>query len=236
MNSIMQSIVEGRGVRAQRSGCLGWLIVAVALAIAAPALAGDVAAPTYLRMKKVEFVDEHSFEKPLVAWTLLLPPDWSLKGKVAWDSKNTCVATSFRASSPDGRTAVEAFPADFWSWWDNPAMRKFIAQERQVKFAPPLAARDYLSKYFLPRARPGARVVGAEVDPETARAVSNLVRQAKEEIAKAGTKVQLRADTARLHIAYDRQGQSQEEWLSAPLFPMKLSAYPWSTARARHSS
>ena len=231
MNSIMQSIIEGRGVRAERLGCPGWLIAAVALAIAAPALAGAAAAPAYFRMKKVEVVDAHSFEKPLTAATLLIPTNWSLESKVARDPKNNCPATQvragFRASSPDGRIAVELFPGAYWNWSDDPAARQHLEQGRRVRaqygtkdcdIGPPLAARDFLSKYFLPRVRPGARLLGADVDPEAAQGVSNQVRQAEEQIAKAGAQVRLRADTARLHIAYDQQGQSQEEWLSGITF------------------
>jgi hypothetical protein len=206
------------------------LLVSVA-ATAGRASADDAAPAVYFRMKLVKVLDAHGFEKPLTAVTLLVPIDWTLRGGVEYQPKNICTATlarvSFRAASPDGRTAVEHFPAAAWSWSDSLGTRQFMEQDRQTKarfgmkgcdIGPPLLARDYLSRVLLPAARPGARVQGEEADPEADKAVRDMARSVETEMSRVGVPTRVKADTARLRIAYDKDGQRQEEWVTALTF------------------
>jgi hypothetical protein len=178
-------------------------------------------------MKLVEVVDAHGFERPLRALTLLVPADWKLQGSVTYDPKNICTATlarvAFRAASPDGRLAVELLPAAAWTWSDHAGTRGFMEQDRQTKarfglkgcdMGPPLLAKEYLSRVVVPGARRGARVVGTEVDPEAAKVVQEMARSVESQMKKAGVPMRVKADTARLRIAYDRDGK-REEWLTA---------------------
>ncbi len=202
------------------------LAAAMTLVLAGGAHAGD-ASPGYLRMKLVKIVDAKGFEKPLTAVTLLVPTDWTLRSDVHFELKTACtddlVRVSFVASSPDGRTFVELFPSASWTWSDDASTRHFLEQDRQMKaqfgmkscaMAPPSSARDYLAKQLLPRVRPGARIVAAEADPEAQRSVAAAVGQLEEQLRRAGVQVRIRADTARLRIAWDRNGQPEEEWVS----------------------
>lgn len=193
--------------------------------------AGDGGPPAYFRMKLVKILDRHGFEKPLTAVTLLVPTDWTVEGGVGYEPKNICTATlarvSFRAASPDGRVAVEHFPAAAWSWSDSPSTRQFMEQDRQAKaqfgmkgcdIGPPLLASDYLSRVLVPRVRPGARVEGVEPDPEAEKAAQDMARSVESEMSRVGVPARMKADTARLRIAYDRKGQRQEEWVTAMTF------------------
>jgi len=199
----------------------------VAAAVLASPARGAEAPPGFYRMKRVQVVDQHGFEKPMTALTVLVPTDWSFQGDVTFDPKNACTATlvqvSFRATSPDGRTAVELFPGAAWGWSDDPGTRQFMERDLEAKarfgrkgcpVGPPLSAKEYLSRNLLGRARPGARVVGSEVDPKAAKAVAELVRQAEAQAAQVGLRMQLRADTAQVRIEYGREGQAEEEWLT----------------------
>jgi hypothetical protein len=105
--------------------------------------------------------------------------------------------------------------------------RQFLEQDRQTKaqygmrgceVGPPLPARDYLTRHLVPRARAGARVTGSDVDPEAARGAAAMVRQLEADLARAGVQARLRADTARVRVAYDRAGRPEEEWLTALTF------------------
>src|SRR5579884_1523918 len=40
--------------------------------------------PDYLRLKRVELVDPHGFERPIPALSLLIPSDWTFAGQVVW--------------------------------------------------------------------------------------------------------------------------------------------------------
>jgi len=203
------------------------LAAGVAVALAVGTWAAEPAPQGYYRMKLVKVVDLHGFEKPMTALTVLVPTDWSFQGEVRIDPKNACTATlvqvSFRATSPDGRTAVELFPGAAWSWSDDPATRQLLERDRQAKarfgrkgcpVGPPLSAKDYLSRSLAARARPGARIVESEVDPQAAKALAGLVKQAEAQAAQVGLTMQLRADTARIRIEYDREGKPEEEWLT----------------------
>jgi len=207
------------------------LLVASLLAIPAAAQGAEAGQAGYFRMKLVKVVDRHGFEKPLTAATLLVPTDWTFQGEVKYDPKNGCVATlaevSFRAASPDGRTAVELFPAAAWTWSDDPATRQFMEQDRQMRarygtrgcpIGAPLSAKDYLTRYVAGRARPGARVTGGDVDAEAAKAVAQMARQVEEQASRAGVPTRMRADTARVRLEYQRQGQPEEEWLTGVVF------------------
>jgi len=216
-----------------------WLILTTAVSFGAPVRgwAGETPPPSYFRMKQVKVMDSHGFEKPLTALTLLVPTDWRLEGGVTYDPKNACTATmaavAFRAVSPDGRTAVELFPSGAWSWSDDPGTRQFMDQDRRTKaqfgmracdMGPPLAAKEYLSKHLVPRARSGARVLGVEVDPEAAKAVQQMARGVEAELAKVGVNARVKADTARVRVAYEQRGQPQEEWVAAVTYARAVPA------------
>jgi hypothetical protein len=210
----------------------GRVLAAVAIATLANSASGaESAGPGYFRMKLVKVVDRRGFEKPLTAVTLLVPTDWSFQGDVKYDPRNACTATlaevTFRAASPDGRTAVELFPMAAWNWSDDPMTRQFMERDLQTRaqygtrgcpIGPPLPAQDYVTRYVVGRARPGSRVTGTEADADAASLAAQLVRQAEAESAKVGLPTQIRADTVRVRVEYERQGQPEEEWFTAITF------------------
>ncbi len=214
-----------------RHRCWNGLFALIAMAAADRVSAAESAHPAYFRMKLVKVTDAHGFEKPTTAVTLLVPTDWSVQGGVSYDPKNTCYATlakvAFRAMSPDGRVAVEAFPATAWGWSDDPNTQQLMRQDLQNKaqfgvkgcdVAPPLLAKDYLSRVLVPTARPGARVLEADTDREAQKAAQELARSVESQMSGIGVPTRARADTARLRIAYDRRGQQVEEWVTAFTF------------------
>ena len=209
----------------------------VALGLAFATLAADRAEPSYLRMKLVKVVDKIGFEKPLTAMTVLIPTDWTFQGDVHFEPKNICTANlvtvTFRAASPDGRTSVELFPNEVWSWSDDATTRQFMQQDLQAKasfgmkgcpMGPPVAAKDFLTQNVVGRRRAGARVVSAEVDPEASRAVADQVRQLEAQAAKAGIPMRLRGDTARVKVESDRQGKPEDEWFAGVTFARGMPA------------
>lgn len=91
------------------------VMAVLALLVPVSALAAE---PGYLRMKRVEIVDRHGFEKPMTAMSLLVPSDWKFDGEVRFAQRvgnpEDLVRLAFRTSSPDGRLAIEMFPG--WGW------------------------------------------------------------------------------------------------------------------------
>jgi len=219
-------------MRRTAGGSWGRAFVILALAMpGTPARGAEPVGPAYLRMKLVKVLDRRGFEKPMTAVTLLVPTDWTFQGDVKYDPRNGCTATlaevTFRAASPDGRTAVELFPMAAWTWSDDPMTRQFMERDLQTRaqfgmrgcpVSPPLSAQEYLASHLVPRVRPGSRVTGAEADADVANLAAQLVRQAQEESAQAGLPTQVRADTVRLRVEHEREGQPGEEWFTGITF------------------
>jgi hypothetical protein len=96
-------------------------------------LAGLATEPGYLRLKRVEIVDRHGFEKPMPAMSMLVPTDWSFDGQIRYAQKvgdpSDLVRLAFRTASPDGRLAIEMFPGWSWAWADDPMMRQAMQNQ-----------------------------------------------------------------------------------------------------------
>jgi len=225
---------------------LGALAAAAVLLPGAARAAEPAAPPGFLRMKLVKIVDTNGFEKPLTALTMLIPPDWSLRSDVRYEPRTACVddlvRISFVASSPDGRTFVELFPASTWTWSDDASSRQFMEQDRKTKqqfgmkscaIGPPVGSRDFLSKQLLPRVRSGAKVLAAESDPEAQKALAKLVGEIEGQMKRAGLSMRIRADTSRLRIAWSRNGQPEEEWLTGVTFARGMLAPTYNAMTGR---
>ena len=202
-----------------------WLSAAMAVLLPLAGVAGE---PGYLRLKRVEIVDRHGFEKPMPAMSLLVPTDWSFDGEVRLAQRvgnpEDLVRLAFRTSSPDGRLAIEMFPGWGWTWADDPMMRQAIQSQNAMsaqlggarsEVAPPMSARDFLTRVAVPRLRPGARVLGTEPIPDLDQALQAQIKQAQAMAAQAGVQMRLRADQARARIQSASGKTPFEEWITA---------------------
>ena len=195
---------------------------------AAPPMASS-GHPAYYRMKRFNLMDEHGFERPIPAVTLLLPTDWKFQGEIQWGKGGGCTANmvqgGFRAVSADGRTAIEMFPGYNWQWTEDPGMRQALQANSQMmaqygqhgcEIAPPASASDFLRRYVLPRHRASAQVIGIEPLPQVIQQLQQQGRQTEAAYARQGMKASIRADAARAHIQYSPNGQPVvEEWVTA---------------------
>jgi len=207
-------------------------------ASAAPAPAGAASpratAPTgkggdYYRMKKVSVIDQHGFEKPLPALSLLVPTDWQFQGDTKYvptfgGCHENTVQVSFHANSPDGRVAVEMFPSYVWQWADDPGavqlMQTSARQSAQFggkpcETLPAMSAGDYLRRMVIPQARPNARVVAVEPMADVLQQTQEQARQYEQTAIQMGMRMRIRADAARALVEYSLNGQKVEEWLTA---------------------
>jgi hypothetical protein len=123
------------------------------------------------------------------------------------------VAARVRLSSPDRRHALEFLPLQSWSWADDPMMVQAIRQAQAVgqgcPAAPPMPAAEAVRQLYLPRFRPGARVIGVQPDAAAAQALRDQL--APTTALARGPQAVLRTDAARLRLA--AEGGS-EEWLA----------------------
>jgi hypothetical protein len=192
-------------------------------ASSAPAAQGD-----YYKMKLVKLMDEHGFERPIPAMTLLLPTDWQFQGGIQYGKIGGCNALNlqavFQATSGDGRLAMELLPKQNWQWSDDPNSQKFMQANNQsgarfgrqpCEVMPPLSAADFLKKMVVPKVRPGATLVAIEPIPDVYQQLQEQAHQAEAQAARAGLKNRIRADVARARLRYTLKGQPVEEWVTA---------------------
>ncbi len=188
----------------------------------------EVVKANYYRMKKVAVVDEHGFERPMQALTLLIPTDWQFQGSVQYNTNTAChpdiVHLAFRATSPDGRFAIEMFPDRHWMWSADPQMVRMLQMSNQqtaeygrksCELMAPMNAAQYLERYVVPGARRGANVLGVEPMPEMEQQLQQQAREDEATAARMGVRGQIRADVSRVRLAYNADRQQVEEWLVA---------------------
>jgi len=199
----------------------GWT-AALALLLPLPGLADS----SYLRLKRAEVIDQHGFEKPVPAMSVLIPVGWTFQGEVKLaqhiGDPADLVKLVFRTTSPDGRLAIELLPSWNWSWVDDPMMRQAIQNQSAMgaqlgraptQMMPPMTARDFLSKVAVPKLRPGAKLLGVEPIPDLDAALQSQVKQAQALASQAGLQTRLRADEARARIQLP--AGKAEEWITA---------------------
>ncbi|MFC2953105.1 hypothetical protein ACFOOP_14290 [Marinicaulis aureus] len=110
------------------------------------------------RVKRVEIIDRSGFEKPLTAYTMMVPVDWNGQGGVVWGQNMGCggggSTVNYSASSPDGRSGVQLMPSFSWSWnnFSGPG------QTGGCPFLQIGGIKQYI-EYLVSQTRPGARII-----------------------------------------------------------------------------
>jgi hypothetical protein len=215
-----------------RKMCLSGAVLVVICAALASA-ANDTktgAREPYYKMKQVQVIDQGGLGKPTPVADLLIPTDWKFEGNVQWANRGCftdLAAVSFRAQSPDGGLAIEAFPSFSWQFAKDPAVQKYLMMENQegakvglkpCPVNPPVPAADVLRKFVLPKYRQGKEVVTVEPIPDLDQSMNNRLPSVQQQAGRGGQSVQLRVDSARARLKYDLDGKPVEEWVTAVSF------------------
>lgn len=171
---------------------------AVLLGLLLAAAAAD-AAP--LRVQPVEIVDRQGFERPLRAYSMLLPAGWRHEGQVAWSpAAGGCrqpYHPRLNASASDGSEVISILPGEGWG---------------QGSFGPlapgcPMAAysgAEVWLRAWVQRHRPDARWLGWQprADASSAPVVQDL---------GGGAAMRQWREAGRATIAYSHQGRPVQE-------------------------
>jgi hypothetical protein len=201
--------------------------------VAAAALPAD---GSVYRMKLARIVDERSFEQPMTALTMLIPLDWQFQGGVQYGQGAGCHANLaqlvFRATSPDGRLAIELFPGNTWQWTDDVNMRNMMTASNQqmarlgahgCDIMAPMSADAYLRRNVVPSVRRSARVENSEQLPDTAPRLAQEARELEQTAARQGVRVNIRTDAGRVRVSYSQGSEAVEEWLTAMTFTIGMA-------------
>ncbi len=87
--------------------------VVAALIVSGVAFAGEV------RLKRVDVADAQGFDRPLPAFTILVPTDWRTEGGIVWAYNGAGCGLgmpyiNWTATGPDGVSAVQIVPSESW--------------------------------------------------------------------------------------------------------------------------
>ena len=168
----------------------------------------------------------------IVGVSLNVPSDWSFEGKILrrngpCNSKDPL--SVFRATSPDGLTAVEVLPSYEWQWSDLPQ----AARSTQCKFMAPMAPADFARKFVIPELRPGAQVGAVSTVPEAAQLVAEQVRRYNQDAVAANRQinsplppVKMSGDIAQVHIERNLNGSTVEEEVSVAIRSKEMTYRP----------
>ena len=119
---------------------------------------GSGSQPASNGMQLVKIIDRNGFEKPMVAYIKEVPAGWRTEGGVNWQMNNTgCGKTTpsweWRATSPDGSSAVTVLPAEQWTGHNLPYQISTNCPNVQIT-----DTKQFIMQYAQ-RLRPGARIL-----------------------------------------------------------------------------
>jgi hypothetical protein len=177
---------------------------AAAMRPAAPVPAA--AAPGTVRLQRAELVDPSGFERPMVAATILVPAGWRAQGGVVWTPANACGSAysfNWRATAPDGVTAVAVFPGTSWTFSNMP-LGGACTTSRAT------SARQYLEA-LAQRARPGARILDFRARKDLLEGLAALNSTTPMPLGE----LQSWVDAGEVLIAASEQGRPTRESIAA---------------------
>jgi hypothetical protein len=180
-------------------------------------------------MRWAKLVDQSGFAHPMEAGSVLVPADWKFDGRVQWGPPTGCtqnlMTTSGRATSPDGLSGFEWFPTYTWVWMDDPQTRGIMQQaaSQQPESARPCAIDqiaspvDFIRHAIIPRMRPTARIISAQMLPELTRTAQARIEADNAQYLRMGLFTGVRSQVGEVKITYEINGQPVEESLMAQI-------------------
>ena len=189
---------------------------------------GSSSGSRYL-MHWAKLVDQSGFDHPMEAGSVLIPSDWKFDGRVQWGPATGCtqnlMTTSGRATSPDGLSGFEWFPTYTWVWMDDPQTRGIMQQaaSQQPESMRPCdigqieSPVDFIRNAIIPRMRPNARIVSANMLPELTRNAQAKIESDNAQYLRMGLFSGVRSQVGEVKITYQINGQPVEESLMAQI-------------------
>jgi hypothetical protein len=164
----------------------------------------------YLLLQRLRVVDPSGFAQPMEAYSVLVPRGWHGQGGISWQVGNPCMTEVIRnrltVASPDGKTALEIYPAHQWEWWDDQLMLQTQQQQQQnpvfrrCPISPPLDAAGYLRGPLAQEM--GAQVLEVQPAPQMEQLLRQQAAQANAQYRQAGVSLENRPSAAMASLRY----------------------------------
>lgn len=191
--------------RVMQRGAVRFTAVAVGAAltsVALPSWPAPGAAP--LRVQQAEFVDRQGFERPMRAFTLMLPVGFRYEGEVVWTlSAGGCqrpFSPQFQAKAADGGQAIALLPGDGWG-------RSTFGALAQGCPVGDIASAEAYMRHWVQRHRRGARWIGWQPRPD-------LVAPPATMDMGGGAAMRNWHEAGRATVAYTHEGRPVQEILA----------------------
>jgi hypothetical protein len=114
---------------------------------------GLVEGKDYIVLERVRFLDENGFDRPIEAFSALVPRGWRAEGSIRWKTVNECrteiVVQQVTVTSPDGAIRYMLLPVrDFAFSQDRMVQQTLLAQAQQggCAVSQPFTAAQYLEQ------------------------------------------------------------------------------------------
>jgi hypothetical protein len=164
----------------------------------------------YVVLQRLRVMDPTGFERPMEAYSILIPKGWKSQGGITWRVGHPCMIEAIQnrvsATSPDGRFAMEIYPVQQWEWWDDQLMLQTMMQQQQnpvfrrCSIARPMDAAQFLQG---PMAQEmGVQVVGVEPNEEVGAVLRQQAQAANQQFQQAGVNLEQRPSAALATLRY----------------------------------
>jgi len=150
-----------------------------------------VAGKDYTEYQWARIWDRQGFERPIEAFSLLIPKGWTLKGEIIWNAPgNECAGTNawLNAQSADGSTSLQILPNTIWNWSTNPQMQQFHQSQPVSECAPfrqPMDAEPYLRNVMV-REIGSPQVIEVTPNSEVVALISQGNEEGRQELMSYG--------------------------------------------------
>ncbi len=170
-----------------------------------------------------ELVDENNPSAGrMVAATVAAPKGWGVEGGVHWHNPGDPTdpyKMSFTAVSPDGKQRLQYLPAQNWASGEGlPSPRRGKRQN----------AESVVRELFMPKLRPGAKIVTIERDADS----EAKLRQKMEQMAAGDASSRRDIEAAVATIEYEEGGVLYREEVFSSLMTMDFVGSPMQRAMA----
>jgi len=125
----------------------------------------------YVMFKRVRFLDQMGFDRPVEAFSMLVPSGWKTEGGAKWNSIGGCrgdiIITTVNMTSPDGAFSFQALPSRTFTFSNDQMMLQAMragAQAGGCGVNQPFNAAQYVDGY----ARIDLRAQAANIKPDEA--------------------------------------------------------------------
>lgn len=172
-----------------------------------------------LHVKQVEIVDRNGFDRPLTAFTILVPSHWQTDGGVVWDPNNFCNRSGYnfawKAGLPDDSEGVAVLPAITWT-----SVQGDACPQLQIG-----SARDLLTVYAR-QLLPNAQILDYRQRPDLLKDLQSLAYRQD----MYGMISEMNVDAGEILLGFTENGRDMRASIAAQVMIWRMSSPAMPTA------